>query len=91
MGINFNTWGGLDGHYEICDSHQRAQREGRLGHLGRRFAFGAAAYVLATARALEGRILRHDAPPSSPRDVAHAWDLCAFLEAVKCAPQPSGR
>jgi hypothetical protein len=91
LGINFNDWGGLHAHWQICRSHRAEQEAGHPGHNGREFGFGAAAYVKAVEAAIEGSLNAGDTPPASPTDVSDAWALCAFWEAVKCAPnRPRG-
>lgn len=86
VGINFNDYGGLGAHWHICRSHQDHQRRGQRGHDGRPFGFAAAAYVRAVVAALESRLVDVREPPTDPREVADAWDDCAFVEAVKCSP-----
>ena len=85
VGINFHDWGGLDGHWLICPDHEQSLARGGRGHHGLPFGLGAAAYVRLVEEALDGT-LRPGRPVPPPTEAADAWQSCAFLEAVKCAP-----
>ena len=85
VAINLRGGGGLQDVWYTCGKHIEAQRAGRRGVEGRAFAYGAMAYAWLVDAALRG-----DLPPDwkIPRReaLADVWDGCAFVEAIKCAP-----
>jgi len=75
----------------LCGDLNIPQEAGHPGHDGREFGFGAAAYVKAVASAIQGALSAEAMPPAFPTEVSDAWSLCAFWEAIKCAPnRPRG-
>lgn len=87
IGTNFDRWGGLGAHWDICRSHISAQLAGKPGKDGRFFATGAMAYAAAVDACLDGDGDRVECGPElDPKVLARTWNSCAFLEAVKCSP-----
>lgn len=85
VGMNFHDWGGLDGHWVICNAHIEAQRAGMRGKDGRPFAYGAMAYANVLRAGVEGEV-PDDWRRPKPEALAEVWQSVAFLEAVKCSP-----
>jgi hypothetical protein len=85
VGLNFDNYGGLAGHWRVCASHIRALRDGGLGKNGRFFATGAMSYARAVEMSMCGSLGGSWDDPS-PADLARSWERCAYLQAVKCAP-----
>jgi hypothetical protein len=86
LGMNFDNYGGIAGHYNICEDHIRSMEAGRRGKAGFAFSRNAMLYLRAALASLD------DGPvPTDPHEVpnealAHLWERCAFIETVKCAP-----
>jgi hypothetical protein len=85
VGLNFDNYGGLAGHWRVCASHIRTLRDGGLGKNGRFFATGAMSYARAVEMSMCGSLGGSWDDPS-PADLARSWERCAYLQAVKCAP-----
>lgn len=88
VATNLVGWGGKTGHYWICNNKVEALKENRRKGDGKEdksyMGWATASEVDAICRSLRG-----ERPPSAlpePKNVADAYDDCAFLEAVKCSP-----
>jgi hypothetical protein len=89
VGLNFDLWGGLDAHWDICRSHIEGLERGlKGGKAGLFFAYGAMTYAALLLESLTGEAFEDWVDPDARR-LAATWSACAFLEAVKCSPAPS--
>lgn len=86
VGMNFNNWGGLRGHWQICQSHIDEQRQGNRGKEGRFFAYGAMGYARLLDSWMRGEPIPDDYLAPAPEHLAPVWQSCAYLQAVKCSP-----
>lgn len=85
IGMNFDDWGGLNGHWEATAWHIEAMRHGQPGKNGTLFAAGAMSYVAAVDAAMDGDLSVHWEPAPYVQ-LADMWQSCAFLQTVKCSP-----
>lgn len=79
VGINFNQYGGLGGHWWIRNEERKLLLAGRR----RLFSYRAGSYLAMIGASRAGAVVE-EVP--STESVAAAWDAAAFLEAVKCSP-----
>lgn len=86
LGINFDNFGGLAGHYWICEDHIRQMEAGQRGKDGRPFARGAMQYLRIALASLHGDDLPKDPADVTNQQLAHLWEDCAYLQRIKCAP-----
>lgn len=85
VGMNFDKYGGLLGHWEICGGHVGEMREGRRGHNGHPYAARSMSAVRAVRDSRTGDLAPGWEPPPN-RDLAEEWSAVAYLQAIKCAP-----
>jgi Uracil DNA glycosylase superfamily len=86
LGINFDNFGGLAGHYHVCESHIEEMKGGKRGKDGRAFARGAMQYLRIVLVSLSGEDLPTDSADVTNQQLAPFWEDCAYLQRIKCAP-----
>jgi len=86
LGINFDNFGGLAGHYHVCKSHIEAMEAGKRGKDGRPFSRGAMQYLRLVLASLNGDDLPMDSTSVTNEELAVLWEECAYLQRIKCAP-----
>ena len=85
LGMNFDNFGGLGGHYWICEDHIKQMKLGRRGKDGRAFSRNAMLYLRVVLDRLRG-IERAEPAQATNEELAPLWDSCAYLQTVKCSP-----
>jgi uracil-DNA glycosylase len=86
LGLNFDNFGGLAGHYHVCKSHIEAMEAGKRGKDGRPFSRGAMQYLRVVLASLNGDDLPIDSDTVTNEELAGFWEECAYLQRIKCAP-----
>jgi Uracil DNA glycosylase superfamily len=86
LGINFDNFGGLAGHYHVCEDHIRQMEAGKRGKDGRPFARGAMQYLRIVLASLNGDALPTDSVDVRNEELAGLWEHCSYLQRIKCAP-----
>ncbi|HZK15274.1 MAG TPA: uracil-DNA glycosylase family protein [Solirubrobacterales bacterium] len=84
--MNFDNFGGLAGHYWVCEDHIKQMKVGRRGKDGRAFARGAMQYLRVILASLHGEGLPSDSTDVTNKELADLWEHCAYLQTIKCAP-----
>jgi uracil-DNA glycosylase len=85
LGMNFDNFGGLGGHYWVTEDHIAQMKLGKRGKDGRAFARNAMLYLRLVVDHLRA------STPSEPlaatnQELARYWEDCAYLQTIKCAP-----
>lgn len=84
--MNFDNFGGLAGHYHVCEDHIQQMKRGKRGKDGRAFARGAMLYVRVVLASLARTEPPADPSSASNEDLADIWEHCAYAQTIKCAP-----
>jgi uracil-DNA glycosylase len=84
--MNFDNFGGLGGHYYVCENHIEEMKAGKRGKAGRPFARGAMQYLRIVLASLNGADLPSDSANVTNQELAGLWEDCAYLQRIKCAP-----
>ncbi len=90
LGLNFNDFGGLAGHYWVCEDHIAQMKANRRGKDNRAFSRNAMLYLRLVLGSLQGQLPRAIGLEEKNEDLAALWEACAFLETIKCSPGTKG-